>query len=86
MGSVVVPSLVAEWGVRTPGAVAVSAGDEVLSYGDLVERADRLARSLVERGVRRGEVVGVCAGRGVDLVVALLGVMRAGAAYLPLDP
>ena len=86
MGSVVVPLLVAEWGVRSPGAVAVSGAGGVLSYGELVGCADRFARLLVARGVGRGEVVGVCMGRGVDLVVALLGVMRAGCAYLPLDP
>ncbi|MEH0927117.1 amino acid adenylation domain-containing protein [Micromonospora sp. CPCC 205558] len=86
MGIVVVPSLVAEWGRRAGGSVAVSGVGGVLSYGELVERADGLARWLVGRGVRRGEVVGVCMGRGVDVVVALLGVMRAGCAYLPLDP
>ena len=81
-----VPSLVAEWGRRAGASVAVSGVGGVLSYGELVERADGLARWLVGRGVRRGEVVGVCMGRGVDVVVALLGVMRAGCAYLPLDP
>ncbi|MFF0729956.1 AMP-binding protein, partial [Streptomyces sp. NPDC004134] len=86
MGSVVVPSLVAVWGERVAGSVAVSGAGGVLSYGELVRRADGLARSLVGRGVRRGEVVGVCMGRGVDVVVGLLGVMRAGCAYLPLDP
>ncbi|AUH44426.1 non-ribosomal peptide synthetase [Streptomyces sp. CMB-StM0423] len=86
MGSVVVPSLVAVWGERAAGSVAVSGAGGVLSYGELVRRADGLARSLVGRGVRRGEVVGVCMGRGVDVVVGLLAVMRAGGAYLPLDP
>lgn len=86
MSDVVVPSLVAEWSERAAESVAVVADRESLSYGELVRRADRLARSLVSRGVERGEVVGVCLDRGVPLVVALLGVWRAGCAYLPLDP
>ena len=84
--SAVVPSSVAEWAGRAPGSVAVWGPGGPLSYGELVARADRLARVLVARGVRPGDVVGVCLGRDESLVVALLAVMRAGAAYLPLDP
>jgi amino acid adenylation domain-containing protein len=86
LSGVVVPSLVAGWGERVPGAVAVSGPGGSVSYGELVARADRLAGLLAERGAVRGEVVGVCLDRDVPLVVALLGVMRAGCAYLPLDP
>lgn len=86
MSGVAVPLLVAGWAERAGGSVAVVDGGGGLSYGELVGRADRLARLLVGRGVERGEVVGVCLDRGVSLVVALLGVWRAGCAYLPLDP
>ncbi|GAB3900359.1 hypothetical protein GCM10029964_087620 [Kibdelosporangium lantanae] len=65
---------------------AVVCGDDRLTYGELARRSGRLARHLLDSGVRREEVVGVNIGRSVDLVVGMLGVLRAGAAYLPLDP
>jgi amino acid adenylation domain-containing protein len=77
---------VAERAERDPWAVAVSETGRRLRYGELVDRADRLAARLQDRGVRPDEVVGVCLPRGVELVVAALGVLKAGAAYLPLDP
>ncbi len=71
---------------RAPAATALIAGDSRISYAELDARADRLAASLVDAGVRRGSLVGVRLGRCTDLVVAILAVLKAGAGYLVLDP
>ncbi|NUR86670.1 MAG: amino acid adenylation domain-containing protein, partial [Nonomuraea sp.] len=69
-----------------PAAVAVVAGDVSLTYGELTERSERLARRLRALGAGPGERVAICLRQSADLAVAVLGVLRAGAAYLPLDP
>ncbi|MEJ8654216.1 amino acid adenylation domain-containing protein [Streptomyces sp. MS1.AVA.3] len=71
---------------RTPAATALIHGDTSLSYAELNARANRLARHLQTLGARPGAVVAVSVPRSVELVVALLAVLKAGAAYLPLDP
>ncbi|MCX5202720.1 amino acid adenylation domain-containing protein [Streptomyces sp. NBC_00237] len=78
--------LIAQHAVLHPEAAAVHCGDERLTYGELDRRANRLARHLRDRGAGPERLVGVCLPRSVDLVVALLAVLKSGAAYLPLDP
>ncbi|HVG06172.1 MAG TPA: amino acid adenylation domain-containing protein [Thermoanaerobaculia bacterium] len=81
-----VHELVEAWADRTPDALAVADGQRSLTYGELEEGANRLARRLIRLGVRPEDRVGVCLERSADLPLALLGVLKAGAAYLPLDP
>jgi len=71
---------------RDPGALAVACGPAVLTYGELNGRANRLAHHLRSIGIGPGSRVGVGLDRSTDLVVGLLGVLKAGAAYVPLDP
>ncbi len=71
---------------QAPGAIAVVCGDALLTYGELDRRSDRLASRLLVRGAAPGSLVGLCLERSVDLVVAILAVLKAGCAYVPLDP
>jgi amino acid adenylation domain-containing protein len=71
---------------RDPAATAVVFGETSLTYAGLEAAANRLAHRLIARGVPPGGVVAVHAERSLEMVVALLGVLKAGAAYLPLDP
>jgi len=71
---------------QTPDAIAVRSGLDALTYRELDRRANAVANALLERGLEREAVVGVCLERSVELLVALLGVLKAGLAYVPLDP
>ncbi|MES2249456.1 MAG: amino acid adenylation domain-containing protein [Pseudomonadota bacterium] len=69
-----------------PDATALAFGEQVLSYGELNARANRLAHHLLARGVKPETLVGIAVERSADTVVGLLAILKAGAAYLPLDP
>jgi amino acid adenylation domain-containing protein len=71
---------------RTPDAPALIWRDQRLTYRQLHERSGRLARFLSERGVGPGAYVGLCVERSPQMIVALLGILKARAAYVPLDP
>ncbi|HVG92104.1 MAG TPA: amino acid adenylation domain-containing protein, partial [Alphaproteobacteria bacterium] len=69
-----------------PAGVAAVFEDQILSYRELNERSNALAHHLLNLGVRRDAVVGLCAERSIEMLVGILGILKTGAAYLPLDP
>jgi amino acid adenylation domain-containing protein len=83
------PSLYAGFAAQaeaTPRAAAIIAGGEAIDYATLEKRARAVAAAVCARGIGRGSRVGICVSRGPALVPAMLGVLAAGAAYVPLDP
>ena len=81
-----VHTVIEEQAARTPEAVAVVYGNRTLTYRQLNERANQLARYLRKLGVGPDVLVGLCVTRSLDMMVALLGIHKAGGAYVPLDP
>jgi amino acid adenylation domain-containing protein len=81
-----VPQRIEKQAARTPEMIALVNGEERIIYRDLNEGANQLAHYLQSLGTRTESIVGVCMERSVQMVVALLGILKAGAAYLPLDP
>ena len=80
-------ALFTEQSLRTPSAVAIVGLDGAeVTYAELASRTTRIARRLAARGIREGEVVGVRMVRSTETILALLGILKAGAVYLPLDP
>ncbi|MCA9559260.1 MAG: amino acid adenylation domain-containing protein, partial [Myxococcales bacterium] len=83
------PTALAQFAARaaaSPASTAVSMGDARLTYGELDARSNQVAAALVERGAGAGERVALCLDRSPELVVGLLGILKAGAAYLPMEP
>ncbi len=78
--------LFAEQAARRPDALAVMDAESRITYGELERRANQLAHTLRAAGAGSGALVGICLERSVELVVALLGVLKTGAAYVPVDP
>ncbi|PHM46098.1 Amino acid adenylation [Xenorhabdus mauleonii] len=71
---------------RTPDATAVIFGEQSLSYQELNRRANQLAHRLIAFGVRPDDRVAICVERGLDMIIGLFGILKAGAGYIPLDP
>ena len=80
-----IADLFAQQAAHTPNAIAVAAGNRQLSYRELEERSNRLARQLQSLGVKPDTLVGVAVERSEALVVSLLAILKSGAAYVPLD-
>ncbi|PYY81922.1 non-ribosomal peptide synthetase [Pseudomonas sp. TKO26] len=81
-----VVQLIEAQAARTPGAIALVLGDRQLSYRDLNEQANRVAHYLRSLGAGADRCVAICMPRSLELIVGLLGILKSGAAYVPLDP
>ncbi|MGJ5235415.1 amino acid adenylation domain-containing protein, partial [Bradyrhizobium oligotrophicum] len=81
-----IQELIADQAQRRPAAVALVHGDERLTYRELEAKANRLAHHLIAHGAGPDRLVAICQQRGIDVIISILAVLRAGAAYLPLDP
>jgi amino acid adenylation domain-containing protein len=71
---------------REPGRQAAVSGDTTLTYAELDQRANQFAHSIRARGIGRGQRVGICLDRDADMLAAVLGILKSGAGYVPLDP
>src|ERR1700749_761434 len=71
---------------RMPNGVAIEDEYGISTYGDLAKRTNKLARYLRKRGVEKEDLVAISVGRSSALIVGLLGILKAGAAYVPMDP
>ena len=84
--AVSIPVLFAAQVARTPEAVAISCGERSWTYRELDEAANRLAHLLAGQGVGPGQCVALLFSRSAEAIVAILAVLKTGAAYLPIDP
>jgi len=80
------PALITAQAERTPERVAAECAGEPLDHATLDQRTHALARALARRGIGRGDLLGVYVPRSLDMLVAVLGILKSGAAYVPLDP
>jgi amino acid adenylation domain-containing protein len=81
-----IPQLIDRRAKETPNATALCFGNETLTYGEVQTRSNRLAHFLQSKGLGVGCFVGVCLDGSFEMPIALLGIMKSGAAYVPLDP
>src|SRR5215467_11350902 len=82
------PSIVTvfeEMAARFPNKAALYFGQEAISYEELNWRANRLARTLIDLAQPKESLIGICADRSVEMIAGMLGILKAGAAYVPLD-
>ena len=80
------PDLLEKQAAHSPKAIALNIAEKEYSYADLSHRAQQLATFLINRGLQKGQFVGIYAHRSVEMIVGLLATLRAGGIYLPLDP
>ena len=80
------PGLISAQAAATPNAEAILFEDQVISYAELEIRSNRLANYLAGRGVGKGDIVALSIDRSPEVVTGILGIMKTGAAYVPLDP
>src|SRR6185295_7534103 len=71
---------------QTPDSIAVIFGEQHLTYRELNARANQLAHYLCKLGVGPEVIVGICVGRSLEMIIGLVGILKTGGAYLPLDP
>ncbi len=71
---------------QQPEAIALIFGEEEMTYKELDERSNQLARYLMDQGVKTEDLIGICLERSFEMITALLGILKAGAAYVPIDP
>ncbi|MFM9162004.1 MAG: AMP-binding protein, partial [Methylocystis sp.] len=86
ISSTTLPELFAAQVEKSPEAIALLFGEEEVSYRELDARANQLARYLISEGIGPEDLVAIALDRSIEMVVSLLGVLKSGAAYLPLDP
>ncbi len=84
--SVCMHHLIEKHAAQTPNKTAVVWNNERLTYGELNAKANQLAHFLQKQGVKPDDIIGVCMERSLEMIVGILGVLKAGGAYLPLDP
>ncbi len=84
--SLTVHALIVRQAARTPDAIAVESETQCLTYGALDTRSDQIAQQLCALGAAPGVLIGVCVDRSAEMVAAVLGILKSGAAYVPLDP
>ena len=81
-----VHNLISDQTKKTPKSIAVVYGNERITYEELNQRSNRLARFLIKNGVTKDSLTGLCIERSVEMVVGILGILKAGSAYVPIDP
>ncbi len=80
------PALIQQQCDRTPDAIAAMGGDDSQTYAELSRKSDQVAAFLSQQGIGAGDLVGLCCNRDVDTPALLVGIMKSGAGYVPLDP
>lgn len=77
---------VSEWAKQTPDNLAIRFSGQSLTYQELDNKSNKLARALIKNGLERGERVGIYMNKGIESAIAIYGILKAGGAYVPLDP